>query len=238
MSPGGQQGRLIVQRDRPCTLEAGSSDKPLPDPTRPYARRRRAASPRSRTPLDTNRLRSERPPPARPEPQNDAARDWQIWRGGKPTTRWRRPECSLDALRAGAMIAMRGRLRRWPSETVGQPGRSKERVVLEAARGSAPRHERDRSNDCSPPAWRLERVGAKDSNPSESPAQGHSPRGNGGDLVDREKQRSTDQPQDPQSPRWQTHGESNANHHGDKPAEQDPIDNLTNYPTSRGRFEL
>jgi hypothetical protein len=33
MSPGGQQGRLIVQRDRPCTLEAGSSDKPLPDPT-------------------------------------------------------------------------------------------------------------------------------------------------------------------------------------------------------------
>jgi hypothetical protein len=110
--------------------------------------------------------------------------------------------------------------------------------MLEVARGLAPRHERDRSNDCSPPAWRLERVGANDSNPGESPAQGHSPRGNGGDLVDREKQRSTDQPQDPQSPRWQTHGEPNANHNGDKPGEQDPIDNLTNYPTSRGRFEL
>jgi hypothetical protein len=69
-------------------------------------------------------------------------------------------------------------------------------------------------------------------------AQGHSPHGNGGDLIAREQHRSTDQRHDPQSPRWQTHDEPNANHDGDKPAKQDPIDSLTNDSTSRGRFEL
>src|SRR5918995_2929445 len=63
-------------------------------------------------------------------------------------------------------------------------------------------------------------------------------RGNGGDLIDREQHRRTDQHHDPQSPRRQTHDEPNANHDGDKPAKQDPIDSLTNDSTSRGRFEL
>ena len=57
--PGGQPGATLIQRDRPHTLTAGSSDQPLPNPNPRYARppppRRgttRRAPTRSTTPLD------------------------------------------------------------------------------------------------------------------------------------------------------------------------------------------
>jgi hypothetical protein len=49
MSPGGQEGRLVVQRDRPCTLKPALRISHSRTRQRPYARRRRAASTCPRT---------------------------------------------------------------------------------------------------------------------------------------------------------------------------------------------
>jgi hypothetical protein len=136
------------------------------------------------------------------------------------------------------MIAVRDRLRRW-SLRDGRAARPPEGARNAQSGAGAGTTAQARSFEwllASIPApracWRegLER--------QRSLAQGHSPRGTGGDLIAREQHRSTDQRHDPQSPRWQTHDEPNANHDGDKPAKQDPIDSLTNDSTSRGRFEL
>jgi hypothetical protein len=61
--PGGQPGTTRVQRDRPCTLTAGSSDKPLPDPHQRYAQPAPASfnapsfSPLTQTGFDLERQR-------------------------------------------------------------------------------------------------------------------------------------------------------------------------------------
>jgi hypothetical protein len=73
--PGRAEGTTRSPARPALHPEAGSSDKPLPDPTttlRP-----------ARTPLDTNRLHSGRPSPVRSSAQNDGTRDRQIWRGGR-----------------------------------------------------------------------------------------------------------------------------------------------------------
>jgi hypothetical protein len=49
MSPGGHKGRLVIRRDRPCTLKPALRISHSRTQQRPYARRRRAASPRPRT---------------------------------------------------------------------------------------------------------------------------------------------------------------------------------------------
>lgn len=136
------------------------------------------------------------------------------------------------------MIAVRNRLRRW-SLRDGRAARPPEGARNAQSGAGAGTTAQARSFE-----WLLASIPAPRACRREglerqrSLAQGHSPRGNGGDLIAREQHRSTDQRHDPQSPRWQTHDEPNANHDGDKPAKQDPIDSLTNDSTSRGRFEL
>ena len=136
------------------------------------------------------------------------------------------------------MIAVRDRLRRW-SLRDGRAARPPEGARNAQSGAGAGTTAQARSFE-----WLLASIPAPRACRREglerqrSLAQGHSPRGNGGDLIAREQHRSTDQGHDPQSPRWQSHDEPNANHDGDKPAKQDPIDSLTNDSTSRGRFEL